>query len=79
MSAIKARWDEIARRVRRAPVAITYKGKPQSAVIISEKALQELLDALEDAADLAVVEARKGEERIPYEEVRAGLRERGLL
>ena len=75
ISAAEARrqWSETIDAARRAPVAITRNGR-DAVVLMDAKLAKRALAALEDAEDVAAVDAARAEGGwIPWADVRAQL------
>jgi prevent-host-death family protein len=73
VSALRSNFSDAIGRVSYGGerIVIEKNGKP-AAVLVSVQDLEQL-EALEDARDLALVEARKGEQSVSLEEVKARL------
>ncbi len=69
----RKRWSETIDAARLAPVAITRNGR-DAAVLMDASLAARALTALEDAEDVAAVEAARAEGgSIPWDEVKADL------
>ena len=85
LNEVATQWPRVMRRANRSPVQIMYKGKP-SGVLLSRTAYAKLIatlaEAAEDAADIALCEARAhlaDAPGVPVEEFVAELQRDGKI